>query len=80
MPALSTLFEQFLRHRRYLQNVTPKTLTWYQTAFDAFSRTVAVGMVVIRGRCRGSRRRPDRPVDRVYAQVEEFYAREFLAP
>ena len=33
MHALSTLFSQFLRERRYLQNVTAKTLTWYQTAF-----------------------------------------------
>ena len=32
MDALSTLSAQFLRERRYLQNVTPKTLTWYQTA------------------------------------------------
>ena len=27
MSALSTLFEQFLRDRRYLKNVTPKTMT-----------------------------------------------------
>ena len=40
MSALSALFERFLRERRYLQNVTPKTLTWYQTAFDAFTRAV----------------------------------------
>ena len=42
MSALSTLFEQFLRERRYLKNVTPKTATWYQTAFDSLTRTVAV--------------------------------------
>lgn len=42
MDALATLFAQFLRERRYLQNVTPKTLTWYQTAFDALARTVSV--------------------------------------
>ena len=42
MSALSTLFEQFLRERRYLKNVTPKTVTWYRTAFDALTRTVAV--------------------------------------
>ena len=42
MSALSTLFEQFLRERRYLKNVTPKTVTWYQTAFDALVRTVPV--------------------------------------
>ena len=40
MSALSTLFEQFLRERRYLKNVTPKTVTWYQTAFDALTQTV----------------------------------------
>ena len=40
MSALSTLFEQFLRERRYLKNVTPKTVMWYQTAFDALTRTV----------------------------------------
>jgi integrase/recombinase XerD len=42
MSALAVLFDDFLRGRRYLQNVTPKTLTWYQTAFDAFRRVVAV--------------------------------------
>jgi site-specific recombinase XerD len=42
MSALSTLFEQFIRERRYLKNVTPKTVIWYQTAFDALTRTVAV--------------------------------------
>lgn len=33
MSALSTLFEQFLRERRYLKNVTPKTAVWYESAF-----------------------------------------------
>jgi hypothetical protein len=42
MTALSTLFERFLRERRYLTNVTPKTVVWYQTAFLAFTRTVVV--------------------------------------
>jgi hypothetical protein len=42
MSALSTLFERFLRERRYLKNVTPKTVVWYQTAFLAFTRTAAV--------------------------------------
>jgi hypothetical protein len=41
MTALSTLFERFLRERRDLKNVTPKTVVWYQTAFLAFTRTVA---------------------------------------
>src|SRR5687767_1180080 len=42
MSGLSTLFEQFLRQRRFLKNVTPKTVTWYQTAFDSLTRTVSV--------------------------------------
>lgn len=42
MDALSTLFEQFLRERRYLKNVTPKTVLWYETAFQALTRTVTV--------------------------------------
>src|SRR5262249_52045999 len=42
MDALSTLFERFLRERRYLKNVTPKTVVWYETAFQAFKRSVAV--------------------------------------
>jgi integrase/recombinase XerD len=42
MSALSTLFEQFIRERRYLKNVTSKTVIWYQNAFDALTRTVAV--------------------------------------
>ena len=32
MDPLSLLFEQFVRERRFLKNVTPKTVTWYQTA------------------------------------------------
>lgn len=42
MLLLTSLFEQFLRERRYLKNVTPKTVTWYRTAFDALTRTVPV--------------------------------------
>lgn len=42
MSALSTLFKQFLRERRYLKNVTPKTVIWYENAFDALTRSVAV--------------------------------------
>ena len=40
MLPLTSLFEQFLRERRYLKNVTPKTEAWYQSAFDALPRTV----------------------------------------
>jgi integrase/recombinase XerD len=32
------LFEQFLNERRYLKNVTPDTIDWYQTAFKALQR------------------------------------------
>ena len=42
MTALSALFERFLRERRYLKNVTAKTVVWYETAFQAFTRTVPV--------------------------------------
>ena len=42
MATLSTLFERFLKERRFLKNVTPKTLSWYQSSFLAFTRTVDV--------------------------------------
>ena len=49
MSALSTLFEQFIRERRYLKNVTPKTVIWHENAFDALRRTaVSVSTLVIR--------------------------------
>src|SRR5262245_5194138 len=40
MDLLSTsrLFEQFLAQRRYLKNVTPSTIEWYETAFKALQR------------------------------------------
>jgi integrase/recombinase XerD len=40
MDPLSTsdLFEQFLAQRRYLKNVTPSTIEWYETAFKALQR------------------------------------------
>ena len=34
------LFEQFLAQRRYLRNVTPSTIEWYQTAFKALQRAL----------------------------------------
>jgi len=42
MDPLSTclLFEQFLAQRRYLKNVTPSTLEWYQTAFKALQKVL----------------------------------------
>ena len=33
---LATLFDQFLKERTYLRNVTPSTLTWYQVAFKNY--------------------------------------------
>src|SRR3954453_23354881 len=36
----AVLFDQFLNERRYLKNVTPDTIEWYQTAFKAFRRTL----------------------------------------
>jgi site-specific recombinase XerC len=36
MADLDSLFEQFLRERTYLKNVSPKTLVWYETAWKAF--------------------------------------------
>ena len=38
MPTLDSLFTEFVREKTYLQNVTPKTREWYQTAWKAFSR------------------------------------------
>jgi len=37
----ATLFEQFLRERAYLKNVTPRTLVWYRTAFKNYQATLA---------------------------------------
>jgi integrase/recombinase XerD len=36
--ATPLLFSQFLDQRRYLNNVTPSTIEWYQTAFKALQR------------------------------------------
>ena len=38
MTTLPDYFEQFVRERTYLNNVTPKTRDWYQTAWKAFQR------------------------------------------
>jgi len=38
---LTPLFEQFLRERTYLHNITPKTREFYQTAWKAFLRAQA---------------------------------------
>jgi site-specific recombinase XerD len=39
MPTLAAYFAQFVRERTYLNNVTPKTRDWYQTAWSAFQRS-----------------------------------------
>ncbi len=41
MDRLHRLFEQFLRERTYIQNVTPATCEWYQSAWKAFKRAHA---------------------------------------
>lgn len=39
---MEELFAQFVKERRYLKNVTNKTIIWYQTAFQSFMRIVKV--------------------------------------
>jgi hypothetical protein len=36
----ANLFKQFLNGRRYLKNVTPDTIEWYETAWKALPRTL----------------------------------------
>src|SRR4051812_18183924 len=36
MSGLDQLFQQFLRERLYLKNVTPKTTVWYHTAWKTY--------------------------------------------
>ena len=42
MTALRVLFEQFLKEKQYLRNVTPKTLDWYASAWVSFTKSVSV--------------------------------------
>ncbi len=44
MPTLDTLFQQFLRERTYLKNVSPKTRIWYETAWTTFLKTQPAGL------------------------------------
>jgi site-specific recombinase XerD len=37
-PSLDTLFQQFLRERTYVENVTAKTREWYETAWHAYQK------------------------------------------
>ncbi|HKF53875.1 MAG TPA: tyrosine-type recombinase/integrase [Blastocatellia bacterium] len=39
---LSTLFEQFIREKRLLKNVTPKTVPWYNQSWVAFTQAVGI--------------------------------------
>jgi integrase/recombinase XerD len=39
---LAPLFDQFLKERRYLKNVTDATLVWYRVAFTNYTSIVAV--------------------------------------
>jgi hypothetical protein len=39
MSGLDQLFDQFLRERTYVYNVTPKTRDWYESAWHAFKRS-----------------------------------------
>lgn len=39
---LSELFEQFLKERKYLKNVTPKTINYYHNCWDSLRRLVPV--------------------------------------
>ena len=34
--SLDSLFDQFIRERIYVRNVTPATREWYETAWQAF--------------------------------------------
>jgi integrase/recombinase XerD len=44
MATLDSLFQQFLRERTYLKNVSPKTRVWYETAWKAFLLTQPPGL------------------------------------
>ena len=44
MATLNSLFEQFRRERRYLKNVSPKTITWYETSWKSFCATQPPGL------------------------------------
>ena len=36
MTPLDSLFQQFLRERNYIHNVSPATIEWYEWAWKAF--------------------------------------------
>jgi hypothetical protein len=37
----ATLFDQFLKERLYLKNVTSRTLVWYRVAFNSYCASLA---------------------------------------
>ncbi|SRR6266404_1751525 len=39
---LTELFEQFVKERKYLKNVTPKTIIYYNNSWDSFRRMVPI--------------------------------------
>ncbi len=41
MDRLDQLFQQFLRERTYINNVTPSTIEWYESAWKAFNTAQA---------------------------------------
>jgi len=47
--SLLTLFDQFLKERTYLENVTPKTLTWYR--IDTLRLDCCGPAAAVRGGC-----------------------------
>ena len=61
MSDLNTLFDQFLRERVYLHNITPKTRDYYLTVWKAFRRSQSTAPV----------RSPDAPV-LTRADVQHF--------
>jgi hypothetical protein len=38
---LAALFDQFLKERRFLKNVTEATLVWYRVAFTSYTSAIA---------------------------------------
>jgi len=44
MATLDSLFDQFLRERTYLKNVSPKTRVWYESAWKAFKLSQPVDL------------------------------------
>jgi hypothetical protein len=60
MPTLGSLFEQFLRERTYLKNVSPKTRVWYETAWKTFPRHAGAGLRDNACRWLGFRAQPSR--------------------